>query len=241
MPRRRAASGTRFGLRESRSGSIRASFAAGDAWDQQIRHQIRGCALFIPIISAHTQTRLEGYFRREWRLAVDRTQDMADDKPFLVPVVINDIDEVDAHVPGAFRAVHWTRLPGGETSSAFAQHVSQLLERGVLGFCRIVVTPSVFERKAQSTNVLSLSTDHSAGKLPQYWSVRLLSSPSATSRSSGSTNRKLGPATWTMPSSLRNRPQQRECTSGGNAFGRGAAICRSQSRQRSGISERRDR
>ena len=105
----------------------------GDAWDQQIRHQIRGCALFIPIISAHTQTRLEGYFRREWRLAVDRTQDMADDKPFLVPVVIDDIDEVDAHVPGAFRAVHWTRLPGGETSSAFAQHVSQLLERGVLG------------------------------------------------------------------------------------------------------------
>jgi TolB-like protein len=104
----------------------------GDAWDQQIRQQIRACALFIPIISAHTQTRLEGYFRREWRLAVDRTQDMADDKPFLVPVIINDIDEQDAHVPEAFRAVHWTRLPEGETSSAFVQHVSRLLERGIL-------------------------------------------------------------------------------------------------------------
>lgn len=104
---------------------------SGDAWDQQIRQQIRACALFIPIISAHTQARLEGYFRREWRLAVDRTQDMADDKPFLVPVVIDDIDDEDAHVPETFRAVHWTRLPGGETSTAFAQHVARLLECGV--------------------------------------------------------------------------------------------------------------
>ena len=29
----------------------------GDAWDQKIRHQIRDCALFIPIISAHSQAR----------------------------------------------------------------------------------------------------------------------------------------------------------------------------------------
>jgi len=105
----------------------------GDAWDQQIRQQIRACALFIPVISAHTQARLEGYFRREWRLAVDRTQDMADDKPFLVPVVIDDVADADAHVPEAFRAVHWTRLPRGETSTAFAQHVSRLLERSVPG------------------------------------------------------------------------------------------------------------
>lgn len=104
----------------------------GDAWDQQIRQQIRECALFIPVISAHTQARLEGYFRREWRLAVDRTHDMADGKPFLVPVVIDDIDDKDAHVPEAFRAVQWTRLPAGEATTAFAQRVSRLLDRGAL-------------------------------------------------------------------------------------------------------------
>jgi len=37
----------------------------GDLWDPQIRKQIHDCALFIPIISATTQERLEGYFRRE--------------------------------------------------------------------------------------------------------------------------------------------------------------------------------
>jgi hypothetical protein len=41
----------------------------GDAWDQQIRRQILECALFVPIISLNSQSRLEGYFRREWRLA----------------------------------------------------------------------------------------------------------------------------------------------------------------------------
>ena len=41
----------------------------GDAWDQKIRTQIKECARFLPIISAHTQERAEGYFRLEWKLA----------------------------------------------------------------------------------------------------------------------------------------------------------------------------
>src|ERR1041384_4615208 len=50
----------------------------GDQWDQKIRKQIRECALFLPVISVNTQARPEGYFRREWKLAVERMQDMAD-------------------------------------------------------------------------------------------------------------------------------------------------------------------
>ena len=34
----------------------------GDAWDQKIRREIHDCALFIPIVSQHSQERLEGYF-----------------------------------------------------------------------------------------------------------------------------------------------------------------------------------
>jgi hypothetical protein len=60
----------------------------GDAWDRQIRKEIHDCALFIPVISAHAQARLEGYFRREWKLAADRTHDMAEERAFLVPVGI---------------------------------------------------------------------------------------------------------------------------------------------------------
>jgi hypothetical protein len=45
----------------------------GDAWDQEIRHQIHDCALFMPVVSQHSQERLEDYFRLEWKLAVDRS------------------------------------------------------------------------------------------------------------------------------------------------------------------------
>jgi hypothetical protein len=99
----------------------------GDAWDRQIRKHIHDCALFVPIISSTTQARLEGYFRREWKLAVDRTYDMADGKPFLVPVVIDDTNDQEAEVPESFRAVQWTRLPEGQTPPAFVERVLRLL------------------------------------------------------------------------------------------------------------------
>ena len=54
----------------------------GDSWDAKIKTQIRDCALFLPVISANTQARLEGYFRLEWKLAEDRSHRMAKSKPF---------------------------------------------------------------------------------------------------------------------------------------------------------------
>jgi TolB-like protein/tetratricopeptide (TPR) repeat protein len=99
----------------------------GDAWDQLIRRRIRECRLFVPVISAHTQTRLEGYFRLEWRLAVERSHLMADGKAFIVPVTIDAIDERQAEVPEAFRAVQWTHLVGAQATPAFISRVAQLL------------------------------------------------------------------------------------------------------------------
>lgn len=91
----------------------------GDAWDQKIRRQIRECDFFMPLISARTEARHEGYFRREWRLAVERTLDMADDHTFLLPVVIDETAQTGARVPDKFLAVQWTRLPGGQPTAAF--------------------------------------------------------------------------------------------------------------------------
>jgi TolB-like protein len=99
----------------------------GDAWDQKIRHEIHDCALFIPMVSQHTQERLEGYFRHEWKLAIERTHHMAEQKPFLVPVVVDGTRDQEAFVPDAFRAMQWTRLPGGETPPAFVERIKRLL------------------------------------------------------------------------------------------------------------------
>jgi TolB-like protein/Flp pilus assembly protein TadD len=101
----------------------------GDAWDAAIRKQIKSCGLFIPVISRNTHARGEGYFRLEWKLAVDRSDLMATDLPFLVPVAIDDTPNRDPRVPERFRASQWTRLPGGETSLAFVEHIQRLLSR----------------------------------------------------------------------------------------------------------------
>src|SRR6202167_502898 len=90
----------------------------GDAWDQKIRRQIRECDYFMALVSAHTEARHEGYFRREWRLAVERTLDMADDHLFLLPVVTDDTDQAHARGPEEFLGVQWLKVPGGQPTRA---------------------------------------------------------------------------------------------------------------------------
>ena len=102
----------------------------GDAWDTKIRGQIGSCALFVPVISASTQARLEGYFRLEWKIAAQRTHTMADERVFLLPVVIDSTRDVEASVPAEFKNVQWTHLPSGETPPAFVTRVKLLLEGG---------------------------------------------------------------------------------------------------------------
>ncbi|HEY6455648.1 MAG TPA: TIR domain-containing protein [Steroidobacteraceae bacterium] len=99
----------------------------GDAWDASIRRQIKNCALFIALISKNTHARGEGYFRLEWKLAVDRSHLMASDVPFLLPVVVDDTPDQEDRVPDRFREVQWTRLPAGEPPSAFVDRVARMI------------------------------------------------------------------------------------------------------------------
>jgi len=74
----------------------------GDSWDHNIRKQIRECALFVPIISAHTQSRPEGYFRLEWDLADQRSHMIVRSKAFIVPVCVDRTPDKGAEVPESF-------------------------------------------------------------------------------------------------------------------------------------------
>jgi len=83
------------------------------------------------LISANTQAGVEGYFRREWILAVSRTLEMADDQAFLLPVVIDATEEASARVPDRFRERQWSRFVDGETTPEFVEGLRRLLARGV--------------------------------------------------------------------------------------------------------------
>ncbi len=110
----------------------------GDDFDQQIKRNIRACSLFLPVISAHTQARHEGYFRLEWGLAAERAKLIADTIPFILPIAIDPISENDALVPERFLQVQWTKLAGGTTTPEFVERTVRLIrdyrkrEKGLL-------------------------------------------------------------------------------------------------------------
>jgi len=99
---------------------------SGDDYDRKIRQNIGRCSFFIPVVSATTQRRHEAYFRREWSYAVDRSRNIAEGGVFILPVCLDATTEADAIVPEKFKAVHFTRLPGGEVPAEFARRIQEL-------------------------------------------------------------------------------------------------------------------
>jgi hypothetical protein len=99
----------------------------GDDYDRKIQRNIARCSYFIPVISATTERRLEGYFRREWSYAIDRSRNIAEGALFILPVCIDDTHAAAAHVPEKFKALHVTRLPGGDVTAEFARHLQDFL------------------------------------------------------------------------------------------------------------------
>jgi hypothetical protein len=98
----------------------------GDDYDRKIRANISRCSFFVPIVSATTQRRHEGYFRREWSYAVDRTRGMADGAVFILPVSVDETTEAAAVAPEKFKAMHFARLRGGEPTPEFTRRLQEL-------------------------------------------------------------------------------------------------------------------
>ena len=99
----------------------------GDDYDRKIQRNIARCSYFIPVVSATTQRRLEGYFRREWSYAMDRVRNMADGALFILPVSIDTTTAAEALVPDRFKALHFTQLPDGQVAPEFAQRLGDFM------------------------------------------------------------------------------------------------------------------
>jgi hypothetical protein len=88
-----------------------------------IRNNIRNCSVFLPVISAQTEARSEGYFRREWTYALDREKGMFSGVTFIVPVVVDTTADPMA-VPPRFKDFNFTWLPGGKVVPEFVRGLS---------------------------------------------------------------------------------------------------------------------
>jgi len=107
-----------------------ARLEVGDDYDRKIQKNIARCSYFIAVISATTQVRHEGYFRREWNYAIDRSRNMSDGALFILPVTIDETTAVEALVPDKFKTLHFTQLPGGEMTEEFRQRLCEFMSSG---------------------------------------------------------------------------------------------------------------
>lgn len=100
----------------------------GDGYEIKILQNVRQCDMFLPIISKNATRRAEGFFRKEWSWAVGRMADFfGSDRPFILPVAIDDTPSNATQLPGEFKALHWLRAPGGSVSGDAVGQLRQAL------------------------------------------------------------------------------------------------------------------
>lgn len=96
----------------------------GDEWERQITAAIKRCDLFLPLMSANTEARTDGYFHAEWNEAVKRKKEILG-RTFIVPVVLDPLYDGNADnyklIPDQFRDLHFGHAPGGHMSEDFRQ------------------------------------------------------------------------------------------------------------------------
>ena len=90
---------------------------SGDDWHREIVAAIQRCSLFLPLLSANTEQRPEGYFRREWRKAAERAEGIQGRK-FILPIAIDTDYAGDMAryrlVPEEFARYQYGHAPAGE-------------------------------------------------------------------------------------------------------------------------------
>jgi hypothetical protein len=91
---------------------------AGDDWEKEVLTAIgETVRLFVPVISANTESEREGYVFREWAEAVERSHRISSGR-FIVPVIIDeDYDgELSRYRKGRkyFGRLNFGRAPGGK-------------------------------------------------------------------------------------------------------------------------------
>jgi hypothetical protein len=97
------------------------SIEMGTEWDLEIKRQILDCACFVVLISKATNEQLEGYFRREWRIALDRRNMQAPGLRFIFPV----LSARDVEMPDDFRPYQYAHLDDPDEMNSLAELIRQ--------------------------------------------------------------------------------------------------------------------
>lgn len=102
----------------------------GGNWHNNLEDEVKGrCSLFLSVISRTTEESPAGYFHQERNWAGEWQAMFSEGEEFYVPVVIDDSELATRREPRSFRKVQVTRLPDGEVTHDFGEHMRRLMEK----------------------------------------------------------------------------------------------------------------
>jgi hypothetical protein len=101
----------------------------GDDWARSILRGIKGCSLFLPVISRHSlsEANRRRYFWREWMEADDFARGMAPNEPFIIPVVIDGTRIDQSPLPDSFIRAQGKTLPDSTVTPDVAERLRELV------------------------------------------------------------------------------------------------------------------
>lgn len=100
---------------------------AGDDFAAEVRRQIEKSSLFVPLISRSSVRPEPRYFRMEWVVALQHSKSRPPDPPFIVPVLIGDLDYKE--IPDALQHIEPLRLPDETKTSEVVRAIRDLYHR----------------------------------------------------------------------------------------------------------------
>jgi hypothetical protein len=102
---------------------------SGHDWNQEILRNLNSCSFFIPIISSNTQRILRNaYFRKEWNLADEIARSSHSGVEFVLPVLLEDLQETLA-VPETFMRKQGIVAPQGNPPEGFVKRLKELVDQ----------------------------------------------------------------------------------------------------------------
>jgi len=110
----------------------RRQLTGGDDWESKIIRNVQACSLFVLILSHHTLTQQDRFFRHEWNEAFKRSIGFPPNAKFLIPLAIDDIQPKNPALPLELQKPDWERCPGGAVTDELVTMITASFQQAQL-------------------------------------------------------------------------------------------------------------
>lgn len=102
----------------------------GDEFERRIQRYVQTCSLFMPLISTTTESRDDGFFRKEWSWALAKLAEFTgSNREYLFPVLLDPLNPYSAKIPDEFKRVQFSSMVDCAPDPRLIDRVQGLYEK----------------------------------------------------------------------------------------------------------------